>query len=187
MIIFIHGFGSDGFGSKATLLRQYCAQHNIAFIAPSLSTIPDLAISTLEELIQQWQRVDDVKLIGSSLGGFYAMYLADKYNLPVVLINPSIAPVFTLGKKIGEGINFHDFSGYEWTEKHVQSLEKYQCSFSGQRCLLLVQTGDDVLDYKLAVEKLPDARHVIERGGNHGFEGFEQILSQVVSFQSDEK
>lgn len=182
MIIFIHGFGSDGFGSKATLLRQYCTEHNIAFIAPSLSTIPDLAISTLEELIQQWQRYDEVKLIGSSLGGFYAIYLANKYNLPVVLINPSMAPTFTLAKRIGQGVNFHDFSGYEWNEAHVQSLEKYQCSFTGQRCLLLVQTGDDVLDYKLAVDKLSHAKHVIEQGGSHGFDGFERYITEVICF-----
>lgn len=182
MIIFIHGFGSDGFGSKATLLRQYCAEHNIAFIAPSLSTIPDLAISTLEELIIQWQRYEEVKLVGSSLGGFYAMYLAGKYKLPVVLINPSMAPAFTLQKRIGEAVNFHDFSSYEWNDTHVQSLEKYQCSFSGQRCLLLVQTGDDVLDYKLAVDKLPDAKHVIEQGGSHGFDGFERYLDETLEF-----
>ncbi|KKO46572.1 esterase [Arsukibacterium ikkense] len=180
MIIFIHGFGSDGHGSKATLLRQYCAEHNIPFIAPSLSTIPDLAISTLEELIEQWQQHEQVKLIGSSLGGFYAMYLANKYSLPVVLINPSMAPVFTLSKKIGQGINFHDFTSFEWSDNHVQSLDKYQCSFSGQHCLLLVQTGDDVLDYKLAVDKLPDAKQVIEQGGNHGFEGFERYVVSVV-------
>ena len=148
MIIFIHGFGSDGHGSKATLLRQYCAEQHIPFIAPSLSTIPDLAISTLEELIQQWQPHGEVKLVGSSLGGFYAMYLANKYGLAV---------------------------------QHVQSLNKYQCAFSGHRCLLLLQTGDAVLDYRQAVAALPDARQVVEQGGDHGFAGFARYLTEITA------
>tara|TARA_R110002126_G_scaffold98045_1_gene228048 strand:+ start:7788 stop:8342 length:555 start_codon:yes stop_codon:yes gene_type:complete len=181
MIIFIHGFGSDGHGSKATLLRQYCAEQHIPFIAPSLSTIPDLAISTLEELIQQWQPHGEVKLVGSSLGGFYAMYLANKYGLAVVLINPAIAPGTTLGRKIGEGINFYDGSRFECTEQHVQSLNKYQCAFSGHRCLLLLQTGDAVLDYRQAVAALPDARQVVEQGGDHGFAGFARYLTEITA------
>lgn len=180
MIIYIHGFGSNGLASKASLLRQYCAAQTIPFMAPSLSTIPELAMSTLEELIEQWLPHGEVKLIGSSLGGFYAMYLAHKYKLPVVLINPSMIPGITLQKKVGECPNFHDSSGYEWTEYHVQSLKKYKTSFSGHKCLLLIQTGDDVLDYKVAVEKLPDAKHIIEQGGSHGFDGFERFVDVVV-------
>lgn len=182
MIIYIHGFGSNGLASKANMLRQYCAKQQIPFLAPSLSTIPTLAISTLQELIEQWLPHGEVKLIGSSLGGFYAMYLAHKYNLPVVLVNPSMTPGSTLLKKIGECPSFYDLSSYHWTAEHVHSLENYKTSFIGQNCLLLVQTGDDVLDYNVAVEKLPDAQHIIEQGGDHGFAGFERVIAQVVNF-----
>ena len=78
MILFIHEFSSHGYGGKARALREYYAKKNEPFIAPSLSYVPELAMQTLEELVQV---CDDVKLIGSSLGGYYAMYLAQKYNL----------------------------------------------------------------------------------------------------------
>ena len=167
---------------KATqVAARVAAEHpGVTWWCPQLPPSPREAMDLITQGTADWPRAG-VAVVGSSLGGFYAMYLADKYNLPVVLINPSMAPGFTLQKRVGQAVNFHDFSSYEWNEAHVQSLEKYQCSFSGQRCLLLLQTGDDVLDYKLAVDKLPDAHHVIEQGGNHGFEGFERYLSNTIT------
>ena len=81
MIIYIHGFGSSGEASKAKMLRAYCQENKIRFIAPSLPTIPDLAIKTLSELIESYQDNEPVHLMGSSLGGYYSLYLSDKYNL----------------------------------------------------------------------------------------------------------
>ena len=78
MILFIHGFSSHGYGGKAKMLRSYFSDKEEDFIAPSLSYVPELAIQTLEELISV---CNDVKLIGSSLGGYYAMYLAEKYSI----------------------------------------------------------------------------------------------------------
>ena len=80
MIIYIHGFGSSGEASKAKMLRAYCQENKIRFIAPSLPTIPDLAIKTLSELIESYQDNEPVHLMGSSLGGYYSLYLSDKYN-----------------------------------------------------------------------------------------------------------
>ena len=75
MILFIHGFSSHGYGSKAKALRAFSIQKGEPFFAPSLSYVPELAMQTLEELLLV---CDDVKLIGSSLGGYYAIYLAEK-------------------------------------------------------------------------------------------------------------
>ena len=87
MIIYIHGFGSSGQGGKANLFRDYFKSRGQSFIAPSLSYVPELAMSTLEELINSY---DEVELIGSSLGGYYSIYLAEKYGLKAVLVNPAI-------------------------------------------------------------------------------------------------
>ena len=90
MIIYIHGFGSSGEATKAQIFRKFCEEKQIRYIAPSLSTIPDLAIKTLSELIESYQENEKVYLVGASLGGYYSMYLSDKYDLPTVLINPAI-------------------------------------------------------------------------------------------------
>ncbi|MEE2003158.1 YqiA/YcfP family alpha/beta fold hydrolase [Alkalimonas sp. MEB108] len=182
MIIFIHGFGSNGLGSKACQLRAYCALNKIPFLAPSLSTIPVLAISTLEELIEQCLNFQPIRLIGSSLGGYYALYLAQKYQLSAVLINPSMEPEVTLQRHRGKACNYFDGSGYEWTAEHLASLKHYRTDSTGKNTLLLVQTGDEVLDYQVAVNRLPDAETIVVPGGNHGFEGFDSYLEKTMTF-----
>lgn len=183
MIIFIHGFGSHGEGTKAVALREFCKHQNIRFIAPSLSSIPDLAIQTLEELIEVFQKRENVALIGSSLGGFYTMYLSHKYNLPCVLINPAVYSYKTLQRALGFPPNFYDLSTYEWTQNHLEMLKKYEVrEYRGENALLMVQTADEVLDYREAVEKLSQSQMIIEEGGDHGFQGFDRHFQTIVEF-----
>lgn len=180
MIIYIHGFGSSGEGMKAKLFREYFKSQNIAFIAPSLSYIPDLAIQTLDELINTYE---DVMLIGSSLGGFYSLYLAQKYNLKAVLINPSTKPFVTLHKCVGYAPSFHDTSNFLWMDEHIESLKKYSVDFTNQENLmLLVQKGDETINYEEAVIKLPNATQVVEDGGNHSFEDIEKHFEKIKVF-----
>jgi len=180
MIIYIHGFGSHGLGSKANAFRNYFKDRGEAFIAPSLSYIPNLAMQTLEELIESY---DDVKLIGSSLGGFYTLYLAQKYKLKAVLINPSIYPYITLKKVLGEAPSFYDESYFTWMESYLKMLKKYETDLVAQEdIMLLLQKGDETLDYKEALTKLPNAKQVVEEGGSHSFEGIERYFVEVNDF-----
>ncbi len=181
IIIFIHGFSSHGYGGKARALREYYTNRAEAFIAPSLSYIPELAIQTLEELIEACG--NDVRLIGSSLGGFYTIYLAQKYRLKAVLINPSIYPYKTLKMSLGTPPNFYDGSHFEWKESHLEMLRKYETNVSHQKdFFLLVQKGDDVLDYREALNKFPNAQTVAEDGGDHSFSGIEHYFDEMENF-----
>ena len=180
MIIYIHGFGSHGLGSKANAFRNYFKDKGEAFIAPSLSYIPDLAIQTLEELIES---CDDVRLIGSSLGGFYTLYLAQKYGLKAVLINPSIYPYITLKKVLGEAPSFYDESHFKWMQSHLEMLKKYETdSVVQEDVMLLLQKGDETLDYKEAETKLPNATQSVEEGGSHSFDRIERLFVKIDGF-----
>ena len=182
MIIYIRGFGSHGLGSKANAFRTYFKDKEETFIAPSLSYIPGLAIQTLEELIESY---DDVKLIGSSLGGFYTLYLAQKYRLKAVLINPSIYPYITLKKVLGEAPSFYDESHFEWMESHLEMLKKYETNSVVQKdIMLLLQKGDEILNYKEAEAKLPHTKQIVEEGGSHSFDGIERYFDEVDGFLS---
>lgn len=97
MILYIHGFGSSGEGGKAKIFREHFRKRGVPFMAPSLSYVPELAIKTLEEIIEM---CEDITLIGSSLGGYYAIYLAEKYGLKTVLINPAVRSSKTLKRAI---------------------------------------------------------------------------------------
>ena len=181
MLLYIHGFGSSGRGAKVTQLREALGER---VLAPSLSPIPDLAIDTLEQIVRCMQacKIRPV-LAGSSLGGFYATWLAEKYDLKAVLINPSVTPYETLASHTGLNHSFYDFSDYEWTQKHIESLRKYAVSDPDPaRYLLLLQTGDEVLDYRQAERKYRGAEMVVEEGGSHGFEDFESKIPLIRSF-----
>jgi len=181
MTIYIHGFGGSGCGVKAELFRTYFNGMNKPFIAPSLSYIPYLAIRTLEEMIESYG--NDVNLIGSSLGGFYAIYLAEKYDLKAVLINPSVNPDKTLKKVLGMAPNFYDESSFEWRESHLEMLKVCKVEPKKQENLfVLLQKGDELLDYREAVNRLPNARFAIEEGGSHSFENIENYFDDIKEY-----
>ena len=155
MIIYIHGFGSSGHGGKASLFREYFEDE---VIAPSLSYVPNLAIDTLEQLIEMLlEKGETVGLVGSSLGGYYSIYLANKYDLKAVLINPAIYPYKTLDK-IGMARNYYDLTTFEVTNEHIQALKSLEVSeiINQENFITLLQTEDEVLDYNDAVEKLSE-------------------------------
>jgi hypothetical protein len=183
MIIYIHGFGGSGQGSKATVLRE--KMQSYGYIAPSLSTVPELAISTLSELIESFQKYEPVYLIGSSLGGYYSIYLADKYKIPAVLINPAIKPYETLQMALGYPQKFYDLSTCEWRASHLQMLKNIDVSsLDPIHYYLLVQKGDELLDYRDAINKLPEVKQVVEEVGDHGFVGIERHLDTILDFFS---
>lgn len=181
MIIYIHGFGSSGEGSKAKILRELLDEEG--FIAPSLSYVPELAIKTLKELIESYSKYEKVYLMGSSLGGYYAIYLADYFNIPAVLINPSVSPTRTLEKVLGQQSNYYDESKFEWNREHLKMLEQYNVNrVKPELYLLLTQKGDETLNYVDAVQKLQGCEKVIEDGGSHSFDGIQRYIQNIENF-----
>jgi len=184
MTIFIHGFGSSGLNGKATLFREYFKKINKPYIAPSLSYVPKLAISTLEELIESYGR--EVNLIGSSLGGYYSIYLSEKYGLKTVLINPATKSAKTLQTAInskGYAPNFYDNSSFEWNMSHIEMLKEYYMDrVTDERYFLMLQKGDDVLDYRDALNLMPRAKIELQEGGSHRFENIEKHFEDIREF-----
>jgi len=181
MILYIHGFGSSGKGNKANILKEELQEYN--FLSPSLSHIPDLAIDTLEQIIEFALQKEDVYLIGSSLGGFYSIYLAHKYNLKAILINPTVKPYIDLKRALEKSFSYHDLSHFEWNESHIQKLYSYDIkNIKAEYFLLLSQTGDELLDYKIALERLKGSKTNIINGGNHGFINIEKHLDTIKLF-----
>ena len=183
MIIYIHGFGGSGEGIKAKAFRKYFKGINEKFIAPSLSYIPTLAIKTLEELIDSYQD-DEVYLIGSSLGGYYATYLSNMNQVKkIVLINPATKSYITLKRALGKAPSFYDGSNFEWNTNHLKSLEKLNTNnFYKNKFMVLLQSGDELLDYKDALEKYDGAKIIVQEGGNHSFEGIDNYFEKIKEF-----
>ncbi len=186
MVIYLHGFASAGFGEKAQKFLEYFEDE---MITPTLSTIPNLAIATLEQIIEAFiNRGIKVSLVGSSLGGFYALFLANKYDLKAVLINPAVTPWLNsdgLNKNEDEmAICYYDNSRFEFTHSHIQSLRNYEVVMlkNPSNFLTLLQTDDEVLDYNEAADKLEETELIIEEGGSHSFEDIERYFRKVSTF-----
>lgn len=176
-ILYIHGFASSAHSGKAHQLR---ARFRRVFV-PSLPTIPQLALETLETLLDAL--AEPSLLIGSSLGGYYATVLAARRRLPAVLVNPVVELNVSLEKHIGMNRSYFDDSQFEFTADHYQQLRAMAPrTLPVERLLLLVQMGDELLDHRRTVEILAGAEIHSDMGGNHGFEGFAQQLDRIEAF-----
>jgi predicted esterase YcpF (UPF0227 family) len=185
MLIYLHGFNSSPASHKANLLRDYMAARGEAdqFICPALPHLPKEAMVHVEKLIGQ-HAYENITLIGSSLGGFYAIYLAEKYKLKAVLVNPAVKPSISLESYLGPQKNIYTHEKYTFTREHIRQLGdlNVRTIMRPERYLLLTQTGDEVLDYREAVKKMVGAQQVVVEGGDHGFQNFSSYLDTILSF-----
>lgn len=192
MLIYIHGFNSSPKSFKANLIKKYADSLNISdrLLIPQLPPEPDQAIQQLEELVKKSTSAPSSRascgpcLIGSSLGGYYATWLAEKYDCRAVLVNPAVKPYKLFGDYLGVNTNYHTGEEFELTRKHLEQLRKIEIKHitNPDRYLLMLQTGDEVLDYKLAMEKYAAVPSIVEEGGSHAFMGFDRHLETVLAF-----
>jgi hypothetical protein len=122
-------------------------------------------------------------LVGSSLGGYYATWLAEKHDLKVVLLNPVVRPYELLAPLIGRQKKFHTGEEYEFTTQHVAELRALEVErVIPARYLLIVAKGDEVLDYRRAVERYRGCRQLVIEGSDHGLSDFSDYIETVLEF-----
>lgn len=176
-ILYIHGFASSAHSHKADVLRHYFSE----VYTPSLSHIPTLAVETLAEFIHALPTPP--LLVGSSLGGYYALYLSQRFDLPAVLINPVVHLEAPMVQVVGMNRHYFDGSRFEFTDEHLHSLAAYHCPEpSMEKLLLLVEMGDELIDHRLTLETLPEAQQIVTPGGNHSYVEFEERIEAIEAF-----
>jgi predicted esterase YcpF (UPF0227 family) len=184
MIVYLHGFNSSPQSGKAQYLKQHldARGRGTDFVCPQLPHWPDLALAVVEAEIARHPK-EKITLAGSSLGGFYATWLAEKHKLRAVLINPAIDPHVGLRAYLGPQHPFHGGEPYELTEEHLrQWKELLVIKVRPERYLLLVETGDEVLDYRAAVRKYRGAKQVVVQGGDHSLASFPEQVPLILEF-----
>ena len=121
--------------------------------------------------------------VGSSLGGFYATHLVETQGGRAVLINPATEPHIGLRAYLGTQRNLYSGEPYELTEAHLDEWRAlYVPQITPRRYLLIVETADEVLDYRRAVERYAGAEQVVLPGGDHSLQSFPSHLARVLSF-----
>ncbi len=176
-ILYLHGFASCGEGNKSLLLKSYFGTENV--IAPDLPPSPIDALELIEAILGS-TNIDC--LVGSSLGGYYATILAEKYRMKAILLNPSTRPWETLADYTGWQKRFCDEEVFEFKPVYLEQLKMLQTAPDKGRYLLLLQSGDEVLDYAKAQSLYKKHKVIVEYGGNHRFENLDEYLSMVEKF-----
>lgn len=187
-IIYLHGFLSSPLSAKARLLAAYLAAQTrpLHYCVPALPEEPARALAAAEAALleQRAAGAAPIGLIGSSMGGFYATVLALRYGLRAVLINPSVLPQRRIEQLFGEHENPYSGRRFALDASHAAELAAMappqiaQCD----KFWLLAQCGDEVLDYREAVQFYAGCKQTVEPGGDHQFQGFERFLPEVVDF-----
>jgi len=189
MILYLHGFRSAPASHKAQALARRMAERGLTrdFWCEQLPHEPARAVALIEHAIDTArerfpQRMPT--LVGSSLGGFYATHLAERHELAAVLVNPAVVAPISLEQWIGELDNFYTGERFMFTHEHVAQLRALDVPAitRPERYWLLVEQGDEVLDYRDAVEKYRGARQSVLEGGNHGFTRWDAYLDAIIDF-----
>lgn len=181
MLIYIHGFNSSPASAKAKLVkaRLEALGRGAEFIAPAVPPSPAQAADVLDALALRHR---GAALIGSSLGGYYATWLAEKHAMKAVLLNPAVRPYELLAPMVGLQKRFHTGEEYVFTPGHVAELRALEVErITPSRYLLVVTTGDEVLNYRWAVERYRGCRQIVIEGGDHGLSDFGNYLDAVLA------
>lgn len=180
MLIYIHGLNSSPASFKANLLKRrlQALGRGPEFVAPALPHRPAEAAEQLDALVERHERP---ALVGSSLGGYYATYLAEKHALRAVLLNPAVRPYDALRDCLGLQQNLYTLERYEFTARHLDELRSLEVTaITPDRYLLVVATGDEVLDYRQAVARYRGCREIVISGGDHGLSDFADHVDAVL-------
>jgi hypothetical protein len=192
-LIYIHGYNSSPQAAKAQAVLAYLQRHlqnhlqsnksAVHYITPWVPPYPGEAAAYLENLLEE-QGVEQVRLIGSSLGGFYASYLTRRYGVPSVLVNPAVRPFELMESYLGDNQNPYSGEKYQLNRQHIEQLRALDViqQPSPEKILLLVQKGDETLDYREALAKYRDSEQIVEDGGSHQFAGFERWIPRILDF-----
>lgn len=184
MIVYLHGFNSTPASAKARTMQGYMDARGLGreFVCPPLPHRPEDAVRAIEAALAG-RDASRVTFVGSSLGGFYATWFAEKLGVRAALINPSIRPYVGLEPFLGRQANLHTGEEYELTREHLAGWRSLAVEkVDPERYLVLLETGDEVLDWREAARKYEGARMAIRDGGDHTLQSFPEHIPLILRF-----
>jgi predicted esterase YcpF (UPF0227 family) len=185
-VLYLHGFRSSPKSTKAQQMAQCMATEFplITWWCPQLPPSPQAAARLILEGTADWP-ADRMAVVGSSLGGFYATWLAARRGCKAVLLNPAIDPARDLAKYIGEQTTWHDpAERFFFAPEFVNELRALEVGPMPhpEQIWALIAKGDEVLDWREMTARYPDSLQVVIAGGDHALSNFETYLPQALEF-----
>ena len=185
-LLYLHGFLSGPASRKAQDLHERMKQRGLGdkFVCPQLPVSPKAAIALAESLLEPGTTV-----VGSSLGGYYSTWLCERHSTLVrgaVLVNPAVLAHISLERYLGPQKNLYTGEAFDFTPAHIAEMRALEIAKPERvdAYWLLVEEGDEILDYRQAVEKYPGSRQTVLAGGNHTFSRWHDYLDAVIDFSA---
>jgi len=183
-ILYFHGFASSSDSDKAKLIKNHISKisKDIKIFTPDLSNDFQEANNQIIELIKNNEK--DIVFMGSSLGGYYANFFADINNAKAILINPAIPPLKGFDEYLGENENYSTGEKFNVSKEDIKFLRSLVVKeFNNQKnVLILLESGDEVLDYAEAAKYYKGSNIDITFGGSHSYESMANKLEKIVKF-----
>jgi predicted esterase YcpF (UPF0227 family) len=182
-ILYLHGFNSSPQSLKTRQMRDWLLRHrpDIRFLTPDIACSGSQVAGIIREILTEYP---EASVVGSSLGGYYATWASAAFGRKAVLINPAVRPYDRFHAYLGEQQNFHTGEKYLLTTEMVAELQPLEVGAltHPERLWVLLQSGDETLDYRDALARYAASPMLVEEGGNHAFDSFEAHLPAIVHF-----
>jgi len=185
ILLSLHGFHSSPASLKAQQMRDHLlsSHPDIQFYCPQLPALPEQMWQVIETFFEQYKEYE-IAIMGSSLGGFLATKVVQKYSVKGLLINPAVTPNLLFEKYQGPQLHPYLQQQYEINQDYIKQIEnlyieklKYP-----DKIWVLLQQEDEVLDYRDALQKYKACKITCEKGGDHSFIGFDRYLTEIIHF-----
>jgi predicted esterase YcpF (UPF0227 family) len=185
MILYLHGFRSSPQSFKTSLLaqRMQALGRGDEYVCPQLPASPRAAAAVACDIAQS-VAPQELTLIGSSLGGYYATWLAEKIGCRAVLLNPAVHAARDLAGQVGMKTQYHSNQPFEFKTEYIDELEALAVGRITQpeRYFLIAASGDELLDWREMVAHFPQARQHVIQGSDHGLSDFAAYADMVLAF-----
>lgn len=184
-LLYLHGFRSSPQSAKARLVAQHMSEQHpdVVWLCPQLPPSPQEAMALVSQATAAWPS-DSMAVVGSSLGGFYATWVAEQRGCKAVLLNPAVNPARDLEKYIGEQTQFHaPEESFYFKAEYVQQLRDLACGDLRQpdNYFCIIAKGDEVLDWREMQARYHAAKVLLLEGGDHAISNFADHLQKVMA------
>lgn len=183
-LLYLHGFRSSPQSAKARQMQAWVQSQrpDVHWWCPQLPPSPKEAMALVEQGIAAWPR-ESMVVVGSSLGGFYATWVAERTRCRAALLNPAIDPARDLAKYIGEQTSWHNPQDrFFFREEFVAELRALACPTITQpaRYFTLICKGDEVLDWREMQGRYAACHGLLLEGGDHAISDFATHMPAVL-------
>jgi len=188
LVVYLHGFRSSPNSTKAVMTGEAvralsAAHHSYEWYCPQLLASPKASLEMVTKHIDQTE-FDRIVIVGSSLGGFYTNYLAEKYHCKGITLNPAVYAARELEPHVGMMTAYDSEEPFDFKAEYIDELHALQVGpiTDPERYFLIAAKGDELLDWKEMAAFYPGAKQLILEGGDHGISDYANHLPEVIEF-----